>query len=121
MGVNLTMNIHQFNKQLGGLLKEYRIKSKMTINELTAKTDIKTPNYLYEVERGRKGLSAKNFCLIKEALKFKKTYSIKRLILFIEIWFDQKEICEIFLNNKWLKYQIFKDNSDIERCVKIEF
>ena len=71
------MNIHQFNKQLGGLLKEYRIKSDMTINELTAKTDITAPNYLYEVERGRKGLSLKNFCLIKEALKTDKEFDKK--------------------------------------------
>ncbi len=44
-----------------------------------------------------------------------------KIILFIEIWFDQKEIAENYLKSKNLKFQIFKDNSKIERCIKICF
>lgn len=59
--------------------------------------------------------------LIKECFLLKTNYNIKNLILFIEIGFDQKEICEKYLKEKWLKSTIFKDNWNIERCVKIEF
>lgn len=44
---------------------------------------------------------------------------IKNIVLFIEIWFDQKEYCESYLNSKWLKFEFFKDNNKIDRCVKI--
>jgi len=43
------------------------------------------------------------------------------VVLFIEIGFDQKEFAIKFLENKKLKFEIFKDNWGIERCVKIEF
>ena len=43
------------------------------------------------------------------------------IILFIEIWFDQKEYAVNYLNNKNLNFDIFKDNWGVERCVKIEF
>lgn len=41
--------------------------------------------------------------------------------LFIEIWFDQKEYAEKYLESKNLGYKIFQDNSWIDRCVKIYF
>lgn len=43
------------------------------------------------------------------------------IVLFIEIWFDQKKVCEDFLNKLNLKSEIFKDNGWIDRCVKIYF
>ena len=43
------------------------------------------------------------------------------LVLFIEIWFDQKEIAINYLENKNLKFEIFKDNWGVDRCVKIIF
>lgn len=45
----------------------------------------------------------------------------KKVILFIEIWFDQKEVAINYLENKKLSFEIFKDNWAIERCVKIKF
>lgn len=42
------------------------------------------------------------------------------IVLFIEIGFDQKQICVDFLWQKWLGYEIFKDNGGLERCVKIK-
>jgi len=56
--------------------------------------------------------------LISQCLELKKKYNI---ILFIEIGFDQKQIAEGFLNNLWLKYEIFKDNGWVDRCIKISF
>lgn len=59
--------------------------------------------------------------LIRECFQFKELNKLNSLTLFIEIWFDQKEYSQNYLKNLNLKYEIFKDNSDIERCIKIEF
>lgn len=57
--------------------------------------------------------------LIFQIFKLKEKYKLKNIILFIEIWFDQKYICENFLHKLWLKYYYYKDNLWIDRCVKI--
>ena len=44
-----------------------------------------------------------------------------KITLFIEIWFDQFEYSKSFLNAKKLKFEYFKDNNWIKRCIKIEF
>ena len=59
--------------------------------------------------------------LIKQLQKLKILQKIKEIILFIEIWFDQKEFAVNFLEKNWLKYKIFKDNSWINRCIKVKF
>jgi len=43
-----------------------------------------------------------------------------KIVLFIELGFDQKEICENFLKSESLVYQIFQDNGWVERCVRVE-
>jgi len=43
------------------------------------------------------------------------------VVLFIEIWFDQKEVAKNFLQKNNLQFEIFKDNWGVERCVKIYF
>lgn len=57
--------------------------------------------------------------LIWQCLQLKKSF--KKIILFIEIWFDQTDFASIFLKKIWLKFEIFKDNSGINRCIKIYF
>lgn len=59
--------------------------------------------------------------LIKECILLKKLNFKKNIILFIEIWFDQYEISLNLLKNLWLKHCFFKDNNNIERCIKIIF
>ena len=59
--------------------------------------------------------------LIDQCIEIKKVNEIKKLVLFIEIGFDQKEYCEKYINKMLLKCKIFKDNSGVERCVRIEF
>lgn len=59
--------------------------------------------------------------LIKQLQELKILQKIKDIFLFIEIWFDQKEFAINFLEKNWLKYEIFKDNSWINRCIKIKF
>lgn len=59
--------------------------------------------------------------LIKECFKLKEIYKLKNLTLFIEIWFDQKKYSKNYLNNLNLKFKIFKDSWNIDRCIKIEF
>ncbi len=46
---------------------------------------------------------------------------IWNITLFIEIWFDQKEYSKLYLENKNLKNYYYKDNSWIDRCIKIIF
>ncbi|MDP2090391.1 MAG: peptide chain release factor N(5)-glutamine methyltransferase [Candidatus Gracilibacteria bacterium] len=57
--------------------------------------------------------------LILQCIELKKQNYLENMILFIEIGFDQKEVCEKFLNTLGISYEIFNDNSGIERCVKI--
>lgn len=59
--------------------------------------------------------------LINQILFLKSKWKIKKGICFIEIWFDQKEIAEEFLLSNGLTFSIYKDNSWIERCIKIHF
>lgn len=59
--------------------------------------------------------------LIIQTINFKKKYNLKNLVLFIEIGFDQKDICEKYLDWLSLQYKIYKDNWLIDRCVKIFF
>ena len=59
--------------------------------------------------------------LIFECFELHSIYNIINLILFIEIWFDQKEYAINYLNNKKLNFEIFKDNWGVNRCIKINF
>jgi len=59
--------------------------------------------------------------LIYQSINLKKIKDLNSLTLFIEIWFNQKEYSEKYLNNLNLKFNTFKDNNWINRCIKIEF
>lgn len=59
--------------------------------------------------------------LIWQILKIKNNNSFENIILFIEIWFDQEDYSKNFLNNLNLKFEYFKDNNQINRCIKIVF
>lgn len=59
--------------------------------------------------------------LIRECIQLKNIHHPKTITLFIEIWFDQKEYSKNYLKNLNLKFEVFNDNWDIERCLKIEF
>lgn len=56
--------------------------------------------------------------LINQLELFKKNYK-KEIILFIEIGFDQMEYSKKYLDKKWKEYSFYKDNSGIERTIKI--
>lgn len=58
--------------------------------------------------------------LLVQCFEIKKLYKIEQIILFIEIWFDQEEYSKKYLENKWLKFEFFKDNSGVFRCVRVE-
>ncbi len=59
--------------------------------------------------------------LIYQIFDLQLLYDIKEIILFIEIGFDQKQIATKFLEKQNLKFEIFKDNWGIDRCIKISF
>jgi hypothetical protein len=41
------------------------------------------------------------------------------LVLFIEIWFDQFDVSNVYLSKNWLKFEFFKDTNNIHRVIKI--
>ena len=64
--------------------------------------------------------------LIFQVLELKKSLLQREnlevgIILFIEIGFDQKELAIKFLKKQNLKFEIFKDNWGVDRCIKIYF
>ncbi len=61
--------------------------------------------------------------LIEQTIKLKQDYksSLKKILLFIEIGFDQYEISKEFLQNNKLKFEYFYDCNTIIRTLKITF
>jgi len=59
--------------------------------------------------------------LINQVFQLKKLNNISNIILFIEIGFDQKDYSKQYIQDLWLKWTYFKDNSGINRCIKIVF
>ena len=73
--------------------------------------------------------------LIEQIFELKKLYSppvrgemaesqkgvVEKIVLFIEIWFDQLEYSRKYLENLKLTFEYFKDMNNIERTIKITF
>ncbi len=59
--------------------------------------------------------------LIDEVSTIKEIWNLVEVVLFIEIWFDQKKTAQNFLDKQKLLYKINYDNSWIERCIEITF
>lgn len=57
--------------------------------------------------------------LLEEIKLFKKKYSLEKVILFIEIWFDQYNYSKNFLEKLNLNFEYFKDLNNIYRIIKI--
>lgn len=59
--------------------------------------------------------------LIEQIQIFQKEYKIPEITLFIEIWFDQKEIAKNFLEMQKKEYKIYKDTAGITRIFEVFF
>lgn len=59
--------------------------------------------------------------LINQIFEIKNNNKFENIILFIEIWFDQETYSKNYLKGLDLKFEYFKDNSWINRCIKIVF
>lgn len=57
--------------------------------------------------------------LLEQIKLFKQKYSLEKLILFIEIWFDQYDYSKDFLEKLNLNFEYFKDLNNIYRIIKI--
>lgn len=55
------------NEEVGRRIRMLRVEKEMTREELASKAEI-TTKFLYEIEKGTKGMSAKNLCKISTAL-----------------------------------------------------
>jgi len=59
--------------------------------------------------------------LIQQIITLKDNNNFENIILFIEIWFDQENYSRNYLNKLSLNFEYFKDNNQINRCIKIVF
>lgn len=59
--------------------------------------------------------------LFDQIILLKNIYNIEKIILFIEIWFDQYEYSKSYLEKIKLNFEYFKDFNSIYRVIKIEF
>lgn len=57
--------------------------------------------------------------LIKQCFQIKQVHKIWEIHLFIEIWFDQKQVSYEYLSEMWLSFVYFEDSSKIERVIYI--
>jgi len=57
--------------------------------------------------------------LIKQCFQIKQVHKIWEIHLFIEIWFDQKDVSHQYLSEMWLSFVYFEDSSKIERVIYI--
>ncbi len=59
--------------------------------------------------------------LFNQIIMLKEKLNLNKIILFIEIWFDQYDYSKKYLSNLWLKFEYFKDLNNIYRVIKINF
>lgn len=59
--------------------------------------------------------------LIWQIIKLTEKSNLNKVILFIEIWFDQYDYSNQYLSNLWLKFEYFKDLNNIYRVIKVIF
>lgn len=59
--------------------------------------------------------------LIDQIFSLKELYHLDKIIAFFEIWFDQYEYSKNYLEKKWLKFEYFKDYSNIYRVIQVEW
>jgi len=57
--------------------------------------------------------------LIKQCFQMKQVHKLGDIHMFIEIWFDQKEVSSKYLNDLGLSFEYFPDSSNIERVIYI--
>lgn len=57
--------------------------------------------------------------LLNQIFYLKKQFNFENIFVFFEIWFDQYEYSKKYLQQKWLKFEYFKDMNNIYRVIKI--
>ena len=60
---------NKFNKEIGGVIKEIRIKKNISLDEMSIHTFM-SPIYLSQIEKGINGISLNKFVLICNQKKF---------------------------------------------------
>lgn len=57
--------------------------------------------------------------LIKQCFQLKQIHTMQDIHMFIEIWFDQKDNSQTYLQELWLSFEYFKDDANIDRIIHI--
>ena len=96
----------EFNKEIGNMIKEWRIKRKLSIEEMATMT-LMTPSYINQLEKGTNGISLNKFILICNALEI-----------------NLKEILQMYLftkeDNEDILYEKLQENKNISKNI-LEF
>ena len=82
----------EFNKEIGNMIKEWRLKKKLSVEEMSTMTLI-NPSYINQLEKGINGITLNKFILICNALEI----NLKEVL---EMYLYVKESNEDFLYNK---------------------
>lgn len=96
----------EFNKEIGNMIKEWRIKKKLSIEEMATMT-LMAPSYINQLEKGTNGISLNKFILICNALEI-----------------NLKEVLQMYLfakeNNEDILYEKLQENKNLSKNI-IEF
>ena len=82
----------EFNKEIGNMIKEWRIKKGLSIEEMSCLT-LMGPSYINQLEKGTNGISLNKFIIICNALEI----NLKEAL---EMYLYKKESNEDILFNK---------------------
>lgn len=97
---------NEFNKEIGNMIKEWRIKRNLSIEEMSCLT-LMGPSYINQLEKGTNGISLNKFILICNALEI-----------------NLKEALEMYLytkeNNEDVLYRELQNGKNISKNI-VEF
>lgn len=96
----------EFNKEIGGMIKEWRIRKKLSLEEMATMT-LMTPSYINQLERGINGITLNKFILICNALEI----NLKEIL---QMYLFCKETNEDYL------YRELQENKNLSKNV-LEF
>ncbi|MBR3613785.1 MAG: helix-turn-helix transcriptional regulator [Clostridia bacterium] len=89
----------EFNKEIGKMIKEWRLKKKISIEEMSCMTFM-APSYINQLERGTNGISLNKFILICNALEI-----------------NLKEVLEIYIYKKQTNEDVLYSKLQEGKCI----
>lgn len=99
----ITTHRAEFNKEIGNMIKEWRVKRNLSIEEMATMT-LMAPSYINQLEKGTNGISLNKFILICNALEI-----------------DLKEVLQMYLftkeTNEDILYKKLQERKNISKNI----